>query len=171
MVGKVGRAHGLKGQLTIDIRTDEPKRRFSPGTSFATPRGTLTVSAATWHGRRLVVSFEEVADRTAAETLSGVELRVDVPADERPDDPEEFYDHQLVGLAAEDASGVVLGTITEVLHLPAQDVLVVAHHGRDVLVPFVSAMVPSVDLAERKVLVTDQARLFSDPPADAEHEA
>ena len=165
-MGRVGRAHGLRGEVTIEVRTDEPDRRFAPGTSFVTTRTTLTVATATWHGRRLLVTFAEAADRSAAEALRGLELRVDVPADERPDDPEEFYDHQLVGLRADDATGHRLGEVTDVLHLPAQDVLVVRHDGRDVLVPFVTAMVPTVDLAEQRLVVIDEVGLFLDPSAE-----
>ena len=96
LVGKVGRAHGIRGDLFIDVRTDEPDRRFAPGTIFPTRRGPLTVASLRWHSSRLLVRFAEVPDRSVAEGLRGTELRVEVDADERPDDPEEFYDHQLV---------------------------------------------------------------------------
>jgi 16S rRNA processing protein RimM len=163
LVGRIGRAHGVGGDLTIDVRTDEPDRRFAPGTVFTTRRGPLTVDTARWHSSRLLVRFVEVPDRSAAETLRGTELRVEVAADERPDDPEEFYDRQLVGLSVHDADGAVLGQVDDVLHLPSQDLLVVRRtNGAEAMVPFVNEFVPSVDLAAGHLVVTDSAGLLAD---------
>jgi 16S rRNA processing protein RimM len=159
-VGKVGRAHGLRGDVFIDVRTDEPSRRFADGTTFATSRGDLVVESTRWHGRRLVARFEQVADREAAERLRGVELRLDVPVAERPDDPDEFYDHQLRGLAAVTVTGGRVGTVIDVLHLPAQDMLVVDGPGGEVLVPFVEEIVPVVDLAIGQVEIADRPGLL-----------
>ncbi len=158
----MGRAHGLGGDVTIVVRTDEPERRFVPGAVFSTRRGDLTLVVAKWHGRRLLGKFEGAEDRSAAESLQGSGLWVDVSPDERPDDPEEFYDHQLVGLVAEDEHGATLGSVTEVLHLPSQDVLVLRRDGRDVLIPFVSALVPVVDLAGRRVVIIPQPGLLDE---------
>jgi len=167
-VGKVGRAHGLRGDVFVEVRTDEPKRRFAPGTRFATPRGELVVEAARWHGARLVVTFAEYADRDAAERLRGVELRVDVPADERPDDPDEFYDHQIRGLAAHTSEGVPVGVVTDVLHLPAQDVLVVqGDGGEEILVPFVAEIVPVVDVLAGRVEIRELPGLLAEVPGEA----
>jgi 16S rRNA processing protein RimM len=168
LVGKVGRAHGVRGDVVIDVRTDEPDRRFAAGTTFATSRGPLTVASSRWHGQRLLVCFAEVTGRTAAEEFRGVELRISVPADMRPDDPEEFYDHHLVGLRAESPEGQALGEVTDVLHLPAQDVLVVRHDERDVLVPFVVDIVPVVDLDARRVVIVDVPGLLEDSPEIAQ---
>lgn len=154
LVGKIGRAHGIRGDVAIEVRTDEPERRFAPGTTFATRRGTLTLTDTRWHGQRLLGRFRELPDRTAAEQWRGTELRITVPADERPDDPEEFYDHQLVDLVVADTAGTIVGTVAEVLHLPSQDVLVVAlSSGREAMVPFVGDLVPSVDLAAGSVVI------------------
>lgn len=167
IVGKVGRAHGLAGEVFVEVRTDEPKRRFAAGTSFATPRGRLSVDSTRWQGRRLLVKFAEVGDRSAAEALRGVELSLGVPADERPDDPEEFYDHQLVGLSAYPRQGDRIGEITEVLHLPAQDVLVLQRpDGHTALLPFVREVIPMVDLTAGRVTVTDDAGLLAADIAD-----
>jgi 16S rRNA processing protein RimM len=168
LVGKVGRAHGVRGDVVVDVRTDEPDQRFAVGTTFATGRGPLTVSSSRWHGQRLLVTFESVRGRTAAEELRGTELRIAVPADARPDDPEEFYDHHLVGLRADSASGEPLGEVTEVLHLPAQDVLVVRHEGRDVLVPFVRDIVPDVELDAGRLVVADLPGLLDEAAAARE---
>jgi 16S rRNA processing protein RimM len=166
LVGKIGRAHGVHGDVIIDVRTDEPDRRFGVGTSFSTPRGTLTVQSVRWHSSRLLVHFVGVDDRTAAEMLRGTELRIDVSLAERPADPEEFYDHQLVGLRVETETGEPLGEVSEVLHLPAQDVIVVPYEGRDVLVPFVSQFVPVVDLDARRLVVADRPGLLEESPDD-----
>lgn len=164
LVGRVGRAHGLRGDLFVEVRTDEPERRFAVGTKFATSAGRLTVEATRWHGRRLLVRFAEVSDRTAAEVLGGVELPLEVLTDERPGDPEEFYDHQLVGLSACTPEGDPIGQVTEVLHLPAQDLLAVqTASGQVGLIPFVRDMVPVVDLEARRLTVTDAVGLL---PAD-----
>ncbi|MGI8536657.1 MAG: ribosome maturation factor RimM [Mycobacteriales bacterium] len=164
-VGRIGRAHGIRGDVSIDVRTDEPERRFAPGSSVhlsfprsdgATAARMLTVRTARPQGARLVVAFTEVADRTAAEALRGAVLEIDVDPDERPADDEEFYDHQLVGLQLRGRSGAEVGTVTEVLHLPGQDTLAVCTvDGGDLLVPFVSALVPTVDVAGGYVVVAD----------------
>ena len=110
------------------------------------------MAATRWHQSTLLVRFEELPDRTTAEAARGLLLHADVPADESPDDPDEFYDHQLVGLAAEDLDGRALGEVTAVLH-GAQDLLQVrATDGRDALVPFVAALVPEVDVAAGRVV-------------------
>ncbi len=164
LVGRIGRPHGLRGDVFVEVRTDEPERRFAVGTRFATSAGGLTVEATRWHSRRLLVRFTEVCDRTAAEALSGVELLLDVLTDERPEDPEEFYDHQLVGLSACTPEGDPIGQVTEVLHLPAQDLLAVqTASGQVGLIPFVRDMVPVVDLEARRLTVTDAVGLL---PAD-----
>lgn len=166
LVGKVGRAHGVRGDLTIDVRTDEPDRRFATGTVFSTPRGPLTVASSRWHSGRLLVCFDGVVDRTAAEALRGTELRAEIDPTERPDDPEEFYDHQLVGLRVETEDGgtpVAVGELVEVLHLPEQDLLVVRRvaGGPDALVPFVSEFVPTVDLTTGRLVVSDRIGLLA----------
>jgi 16S rRNA processing protein RimM len=150
----------VRGEVTVDVRTDEPERRFAVGTVFATDRGALTVVATRWNGARLLVRFDEVVGREAAERLRGAQLLVDVSADESPDDPDEFYDHQLIGLRAIDSAGAEVGRVSAVLHLPAHDVLVVEHEGREALVPFVSEHVPAVDVAAGSVTVAEGSGLL-----------
>jgi 16S rRNA processing protein RimM len=160
LVGRIGRAHGIRGDVFIDVRTDEPERRFAADTVFDTDRGPLTVTTPRWHGRHLLVTFAEIGDRSAAEAMRGVELRIEVSADERPADPEEFYDHQLIGLRAETEAGEPIGEVAEVLHLPAQDVLLLRHQDRDILVPFVADLVPVVDTVARRMVVADRPGLL-----------
>ena len=175
MVGRIGKPHGLRGEVTLDVRTDEPERRFAPGTTLRAeaPAGadrrpsTLTVARARWHQTTLLVTFEELADRNAAEAARGTVLHATIGRDETPEDPEEFYDHQLVGLAVVDLDGTPLGEVKAVVHGSAQDLLTVrTPDGRDTLVPFVSALVPEVDLDAGRVVVADRPGLVSPFPDD-----
>jgi len=157
VVGRIGRAHGIRGEVSVDVRTDDPERRFTPGSVLVTDpagRGPLTVAAGRVHSGRLLVSFEGVPDRTAAEALRGTLLLAEVDDDEVAADPDEFYDHQLVGLAVETVDGLQVGEVAEMLHLPGQDVFGVRRSdGTEVLVPFVAEIVPDVDLAAGRVVV------------------
>ncbi len=148
VIGRIKRAHGIKGELGVEIRTDEPERRFATGTSVTCGDRTLTISSSRRHSGRLLVTFREVSDRTAAEQLHGRLIEVDVDPSERPDDPDELYDHQLIGLQVRDSDDTVVGTVSAVMHGSAQDTLVVDAAADEVLIPFVQAHVPVVDLAE-----------------------
>ena len=159
-VGQIARAHGIRGDVIVVVRTDDPDVRFVPGTTLATEppdRGPLTVAATRWHSGRLIVTFEGVRDRTAAEDLRGTLLVLDSDQIPAPDDPDEFYDHQLIGLSVVTAAGAAVGQVANVLH-HGQDLLVVRRDGAadEVLVPFVSAIVTDVDVPG--------GRLVIDPP-------
>ena len=169
-VGRIGRPHGIRGEVSVELWTDDPGRRFADGAQLRVrrPAGgpppqqpTLTVAATRWHQDRLLVRFDELPDRTAAEAARGLDLMVTVSPDERPADPEEFYDHQLIGLAVATTEGTDVGVVAEVMHSGAQDLLVVRREGRDdALVPFVSALVPEVDLDVGRLLVADRPGLL-----------
>jgi 16S rRNA processing protein RimM len=176
VVGRVGKAHGLRGEVTLDVRTDEPDRRFAVGNVLRAepPRGSastlrsLTVSSSRWHSSRLLVCFEELDDRNAAEAARGIMLHAEIGADETPEDPDEFYDHQLVGLTAYDVDGRELGTVTGLVHGGAQDLLSIrTPDGRDTLVPFVRQLVPEVDVAGGRVVVADRPGLVTPLPDDS----
>ena len=150
-VGLIGRPHGVKGEVTVQISTDDPADRFAAGSELLTDpagRGPLTVAVFRKSGPVLVVGFEGVPDRNAAETLRGTTLLIDSDELPPPMDDDEFYDHQLIGLSARLADGTVLGEVVDVLHPPAAPVLQVRREDapEDELVPFVSAIVPTVDL-------------------------
>ena len=173
VVGRIGKPHGIRGEVTLDVRTDEPERRFAPGTTLRAqpPAGTdrrpatLTVARARWHQSTLLVTFEELADRNAAEAARGTLLHATIGRDETPEDPDEYYDHQLVGLAVVDLDGTPLGEVRALVHGAAQDLLSVrTPDGRDALVPFVTALVPEVDLAAGRVVVADRPGLVSPFP-------
>jgi 16S rRNA processing protein RimM len=170
VVGRVGRAHGLRGEVSVEVRTDEPEIRFAAGSVLTTDpagAGPLTVAGVRWPGGRLLLCFDEVADRGAAEGLRGVLLLVDASDDERPDDPDEFYDHQLAGLPVVTTAGTPVGEVSQVLHLAGQDLLAVRRtDGREVLIPFVAQLVPAVDLDDGRVVVDPPAGLIDDAAGD-----
>lgn len=168
VIGRIGRAHGIRGELNVDIRTDEPERRFAPGSSVVCGNRTLTIARARHHSGRLVVSFEEIPDRTAAEALHGTLIEAEVDPLELPDDPDEFYDHQIVGLEARSGDKVV-GTVTGIVHGPYQDTLAVEVDGREVFIPFVTEIVPVVDVKAGFVTINEVAGLLD--PAQAENAA
>ena len=179
VVGRIGKPHGIRGEVTLDVRTDEPERRFAPGTTLRAeaPAGadrrpaSLTVARARWHQSTLLVTFEEIADRNAAEAARGTVLHATIAHDEVPEDPEEYYDHQLVGLAVVDLDGTPLGEVKAVVHGSAQDLLTVrTPDGRDTLVPFVSALVPEVDLDAGRVVVADRPGLVAPFPDELDAE-
>ncbi|WP_313404565.1 ribosome maturation factor RimM [Aeromicrobium sp.] len=165
VVGRIGRAHGIRGDLSVDPRTDEPERRFAPGSSVLCRDGVLTIAAAREHSGKLLVTFAEVPDRTAAEQLHGALLEIEIDPDEVPDEDDAFYDHQLEGLKVM-VDGTERGTVLEVLHLPAHDSLLLAVDGRRVQVPFVEALVPEVDLESGTVTVADRPGLLNPEEAD-----
>ncbi len=172
-VGRLTKAHGLKGAIKLELFTDEPERRFVPGAVF-----TLQVpTSSPWHGKTLELAelrwynghpvgfFVDVADRTAAESLVRAILWIDHDSDELPAESDAWYDHQLIGLRAM-RDGQDVGRVARVDHLPAQDLLVVDTGSAEVLVPFVAAIVPNVDLAAGTVTLTPPPGLFEDLPDD-----
>src|SRR3954471_8766880 len=160
VVGRIGPAHGLRGDVFVEPRTDEPERRFAPGVVLQTATGRLSVAGSRTHSGRLVVRFAEITDRGAAEAARGTELTVAVDGNERPEDPEEFYDHQLVGLRVETTGGEVVGELDRIEHNAAQDLLVIRTPEREVLFPFVTALVPEVDLTRGRIVLEDRPGLL-----------
>jgi 16S rRNA processing protein RimM len=158
VVGRIVKAHGIGGEVAVDVRTDDPDHRFGAGTPLQTDpaeRGPLTVERARWHSGRLLVRFSGVTDRSAAEALRGTLLVADSATSAPAGDAEDFWDHDLVGLTAVLADGTTLGTVLEVLHPAGPDVLVIQRAGAgEVLVPFVHDIVPTVDLAAGQLVVT-----------------
>jgi 16S rRNA processing protein RimM len=167
VVGRVGRAHGVRGEVRVETRTDSIDRRFAVGAVVRADRDghptALTVRAARPHAGGLLVRFDEVADRTAAEALGGATLYADVPDDERPDDADEYYDRQLVGLEARTPDGESIGEVADVVHLPGQEVLVIRKpSGDEAMVPFVHALVPTVDVDAGTVIIDDRPGLLEE---------
>jgi 16S rRNA processing protein RimM len=163
-VGRIGRAHGIRGEVGVEVRTDTPDERFVVGTALATDpakRGPLTVQAVRWHSGRLLVRFDGIDDRTAAEGLRGILLLAEIADGASTGDPDEFFDHQLVGLNAVGVDGAQLGVVRDVIHAPGQDLLSVDRpDGTEALIPFVTEIVPEVDVASRRLVVDPPPGLF-----------
>ncbi|MGW4680391.1 ribosome maturation factor RimM [Micromonospora taraxaci] len=183
VIGRIGKPHGVRGEVTVEVRTDEPEARFAPGTVLRTEPGArppsapahstdpadepgvpfrvpaeLTIEESRFHQGRMLIAFDGILDRNTAEALRGTLLVVDSADVDPPDDPEEFHDHQLVGLAVVTPAGERLGEVARIDHAPSSDLLVLRRpEGRTALIPFVRAIVPEVDLAGGRVIV--------DPPA------
>ncbi|MEO3858955.1 ribosome maturation factor RimM [Acrocarpospora sp. B8E8] len=163
VVGRIGRPHGVRGEVTVEVRTDAPDQRFAPGTTLTTEpaaRGPLVVEGARWHKGILMLSLAGVEGREAAEALRDTLLVIgsaDLPPSE---DPDEFHDHQLIGLAVQTPDGSPVGEVADVLH-HGQDLLVVRRAGRDdAYVPFVKALVPDIDLDRGFLVVAAPPGLF-----------
>ncbi|WP_406298621.1 ribosome maturation factor RimM [Embleya sp. NBC_00888] len=158
VVGRIGKAHGIKGQVTVEVRTDEPELRLAPGAVLMTDPpsvGPLTIADGRVHSGRLLLTIEGVSTRSDAEALRNTLLIAEVDPEELPEDPEEYYDHQLVGLDVFTADGEAVGELTEVVHLPSQDLLMVRRSdGREVMIPFVHQIVPEIDLENQRAVIT-----------------
>jgi 16S rRNA processing protein RimM len=176
IVGRVGRPHGIRGEVLIGVRTDEPGLRFAVGATLGSgptpdsdaPSGQLKVASARWHSGQLLVAFAGINDRTAAGELTGTWLSVDSSQLPAAPDPDEFRDHELIGLSVRTPAGEDVGVVTDVLHY-GQDLLVVRRPGEEgaedageILVPFVKAIVPEVDVAAG-LLVIDPPPGLLDP--------
>jgi 16S rRNA processing protein RimM len=162
-VGRIGPARGVRGDVFVEPWTDVPAERFVPGAALRTEpaaAGPLTVESANLASGKLVVHFAGIDDRAGAEQLRGVQLLI--PAAERPviADPDEYYDTDLIGLQARAVDGEPLGPVTDVVHAGGASYLVVTVDGRDRLVPFVAAIVPTVDVAGGAVVVDPPPGLF-----------
>jgi 16S rRNA processing protein RimM len=148
-VGRIGRPHGIRGDVVVGVRTDEPELRFAKGSRLDTDPvgiGPLVVAGTKWHSGELLVRFEGIGDRDAAAELRGAWVLVDSALIAPPADPDEFRDADLVGLSVRTVSGTEVGTVDDVLH-SGQDVLVIKAAGRgDIMVPFVLPLVPEVNV-------------------------
>jgi 16S rRNA processing protein RimM len=160
----VVRPHGIRGEVSVEVRTDDPAQRFAVGSVLGTDppdAGPLTVASTRWHSGRLLVAFTGIADRTGAEPLRGVWLTVDADQAGSPEGPDEFHDHQLVGLTLVTTAGEQVGVVTDVRH-HGQDLLVIeptagSHRRSEVLVPFVVSIAVDVDVTGGRMVI--------DPPA------
>ncbi len=172
-VGRLTKAHGLKGAIKLELYTDTPEQRFTPGAVFTlqVPTGskwhgkTLELTELRWYNGHAVGFFKGVDDRSEAETLVKAILWVNQDPSELPEEEDAWYDHQLVGLVALRDGGKV-GLVARVDHLPAQDLLAIKTDHGEVLVPFVKAIVPAVDLAAGTVTLTPPTGLFEELPDD-----
>ncbi|KIF67750.1 16S rRNA processing protein RimM [Streptomyces sp. AcH 505] len=170
VVARIGRAHGIKGEVTVEVRTDEPELRLGPGAVLATEPasvGPLTIETGRVHSGRLLLRFDGVSDRSGAEALRNTLLIAEIDPEELPEDPEEYYDHQLMDLDVVLADGTEIGRITEITHLPSQDLFIVERpDGSEVMIPFVEKIVTEIDLEEQRAVITPPPGLLDDGAAD-----
>ena len=153
LVGRIGRAHGIAGEATIEVRSDEPQLRFAIGARVQTDtRGDLTITSHRLHNGTLLLGFAGVTDRNGVEALRDTLLYADVDITEQSA-PNEYHVMQLIGCQVFLESGELFGELTDVLNLPGQDVLSIATTSGEVLIPFVQQLVPHVDVVARKVIV------------------
>uniref|UniRef100_A0AAU2V1E4 Ribosome maturation factor RimM n=1 Tax=Streptomyces sp. NBC_00003 TaxID=2903608 RepID=A0AAU2V1E4_9ACTN len=166
VVARIGRAHGIKGEVTVEVRTDEPELRLGPGAVLTTDPasvGPLTIETGRVHSGRLLLRFEGVRDRTAAEALRNTLLIADVDPAELPEEPDEYYDHQLMDLDVVLTDGTEVGRITEITHLPSQDLFIVERpDGTEVMIPFVEQIVTEIDLEAQRAVIDPPPGLIDD---------
>jgi 16S rRNA processing protein RimM len=164
VVARIGRAHGVLGEATVEVRTDQPEDRFFIGSVLATEPesfGPLTISSVRDHNGTLLLGFEGVSDRNEIEKLRNILLLadVDIEADSTEDD---FHVQQLLQCEVSTEDGAVIGKVTDVINLPGQDVLAVSYNDREVLIPFVKAIVPTVDIKNRKIVIVPPLGLLDE---------
>ena len=161
-VARIGRAHGLKGEVSVEVRTDIPEERLAPGETYETDpadAGPLTVAASRTQGGRWYVRFEEVTTREQADAVRDAELVID---GENSDEDDAWYVHELVGLTAIRPDGEILGTVTDLLSMPAQDLLEIKQaDGHRAMIPFVDEFVPEVDIEAATITLTPPHGLLS----------
>jgi 16S rRNA processing protein RimM len=169
VVARIGRPHGVRGEVSVELRTDVPERRFVPGAVFTTDPGgrPLTLASVRDHNGVLLLTFAGVSDRGDAEALRDLLLVAQVPPD---DEPDAWHVATLVGLRAVTTDGRDVGVVAAVEHLPAQDLLVVEQaSGRRAMVPFVSALVPQVDVDAGRVVLDPPGGLLDDAEGSGDH--
>jgi 16S rRNA processing protein RimM len=165
-VGRIGRPHGIRGEVVVGVRTDEPDARFAAGATVQSERhGTLSVASSRWHSGQLLVAFRGISDRDEAAGLGGDWLSVDSDTLPSTGDPDEFRDHELVGLNVRTITGEQVGAVSDVLH-HGQDLLVIMTDAGERLVPFVKAFVPEVDLAAGAMVIDPPPGLLDPDQAE-----
>lgn len=161
-VARIGKPHGIRGEVTVQVLTDAPGDRFVPGTQFVVEpakAGPLTISSARWNKDILLLGFEEISTRNQAEEIRGAKLFIETEELDEDED-EGWYEHELVGLEARVGSQAV-GKVAALNTLPVQDLLVIeGMDGKEILVPFVEEIVPEVNVEEGYVLLTPPPGLF-----------
>jgi 16S rRNA processing protein RimM len=158
LVGRIGRAHGILGEATIEVRTDEPDRRFAVGSTVSTDsHGELKIISGRVHNGILLLGFDGYNDRNAIEKLRNTLLYADVDINEASDVADEYHVLQLIGCQVILEDGEVFGEVTDVINLPGQDLLAIATNEGEQLIPFVHQLVPAVDIKNKKITVIPPA--------------
>jgi len=175
VVGRIGRAHGVHGEATIEIRTDLPDERFFVGNILVTEpvsHGPLTIESARDHNGIMLLKFKEVKDRTGIEKLRNTLLMADVDMAEEAEFEDEYHVQQLIGCVVVDEAGTQLGILADVLNLPGQDLLAINTDRGEVLLPFVAEFVPNVNIEDKRIVVRPPDGLFglNDSEEGLDHE-
>ncbi|MCK0111295.1 ribosome maturation factor RimM [Ornithinimicrobium sp. F0845] len=158
VVARIGKPHGLRGEVTVQVHTDAPDERFAVGTEFATEpdRGPLTLRTVRVHQQVYLLGFEGITDRTAAEALRNTRLLL--ADEEEAEEDDAWREEDLLGLTVVLTDGTVVGEVSALHTREVQDLLEVRRaDGRELLVPFVEEIVPEVD--------DETGRVTIDPPA------
>jgi len=164
VVARIGRAHGVNGEATIEVRTDLPEERFIVGSVLVTEPssfGPLTITSVRNHNGTLLLGFKEVKDRTAVEKLRDVLLLADVDISESGDE-DNFHIQELLGCRVVTDTGVEVGIMTDLVQLPGKDLLAVDHNGREILIPFVLEIVPEIDVENKVITITPPEGLLDE---------
>ncbi|MDP1711619.1 MAG: ribosome maturation factor RimM [Candidatus Nanopelagicaceae bacterium] len=154
LVGRIGRAHGIHGEATVEVRTDQPEDRFAIGARVQTDaHGELHITSHRWHNGILLLGFENILDRNAIEKFRDTLMYCDVDIDEPSEGEDDYHVLQLIGCKAYLESGEEFGTVADVINLPGQDLLAIDTATGEVLIPFVHQLVPVVDISKKRVTV------------------
>ncbi len=154
LVGRIGRAHGILGEATIEVRTDQPEDRFGIGARVQTDKhGELVITSHRWHNGILLLGFEGISDRNAIEKLRDTLMYADVDIEAEGEDEDDYHVLQLIGCVAYLESGEEFGKVTDVINLPAQDLLAIETPQGESLIPFVRQLVPVVDVKNKRMTV------------------
>ena len=168
VVGRLGRPHGVHGEISVEVRTDEPEIRFAKGSKLSVKESNnqLTVLSSRWHQEKMLVKFEEITDRDLANEIKGKTLTIKIDPNSIETKKDQYYEFQLAGLKVIDKNDKTLGRIKEVITNLAQDLLVVETvDKREVLVPFVKQIVTNVDLNKKLVIMDPPTGLFDEENA------
>jgi 16S rRNA processing protein RimM len=164
-VARIGRVHGVLGEVTIEVRTDEPDERFYIGSVLTTEPasfGPLKITSVRNHNGIILLGFDNITDRTQAEKLRDVLLQADVDIDAPGIDEDDFHIQQLLGCQVFTTEGLEVGPVTDLVPLPGQDLLAIDFNGREILIPFVYELVPTVDVKNKRIEIIAQAGLLAD---------
>ncbi len=169
VVGRLGRPHGVHGEISVEVRTDDPENRFAIGAKITVKENNkkLTVASTRWHLSKLLIKFEEIQDRTQVDAVRGKLLVVEVDPNEATLGNNEFYEFQLIDLDVFNTNNEKLGVVKEVLPGSAQALIVVKTlDNKEVMVPFVNQLVPEVDIKNKRVVMNPPSGLFDEENAE-----
>ena len=152
VVGRIGRAHGVLGEATIEVQTDDPDIRFQIGNKLTLDDGKqLTIRSSRWHNQILLLAFDGIADRNQIEELRDQLISSDVDLDSLA--PGEYHFQQLIGCEVFQQNGELIGKVDEIIKLPGQDLLSVNRAGAQVLIPMVKQIIIEIDVLAKKIVV------------------